>query len=67
MIKLDFTKWPARVVLGVLLTMILFGAVFSVTPIYGVNITPQSTTGSSYIGGWFGNLVPTVHTTYSGG
>jgi len=64
--KFDFTKWPARVVLAVLLTMVLFGAVLSVTPIYGVNITPQSTTVSSYIGGWFGNLVPTVHNTYNG-
>ena len=67
MAKLDFKKWPARVVLAVLMTMILFGAVISVAPIYGVNITPQSTSGSSYIGGWYGNLVPTVHTTYGGG
>jgi len=67
MIKLDFKKWPARIILAVFLTLILFGAVFSVVPIYGMNITPQSTTGSSNIGGWFGNLVPTVNTGYRGG
>jgi len=66
-IKIDFKKWPVRVVLAVLLTMVLFGAVISVTPIYGVNISPQSTTGSSNIGGSFGQLVPTTHNTYSGG
>ena len=63
MIKIDFKKWPVRVVLAVLLTMVLFGAVISVTPIYGVNITPQSTTGSSNIGGSFGQLVPTNQNT----
>ena len=67
MSSLDFKKWPVRVVLAVLLTMVLFGAVISVTPIYGVNISPQSTTGFSNIGGSFGQLVPTTHTTYSGG
>lgn len=67
MIKFDFKKGPAGVILAVLLTMVLFGAVISVTPIYGVNITPQSTTGSSNIGGWFGNLVPTGQATYGGG
>lgn len=67
MSALDFKKWPVRVVLAVLLTMVMFGAVISVTPIYGLNITPQSTTGSSNIGGSFGQLVPTVHATYGGG
>ena len=67
MISLDFKKRPVRVILAVLLTMVLFGAVISVTPIYGVNITPQSTTGSSNVGGHFGQLVPMVHTTYRGG
>jgi len=59
MSKLDFKQWPVRVVLAVLLTMVLFGAVVAVTPIYGVNITAQSATGSSDVGGHFGQLVPT--------
>jgi hypothetical protein len=67
MINIDFKKWPARVVLAVLMTIVLFGAVISVAPIYGVNITPQSTTGVANIGGSFGTLVPTVHYSYSSG
>ncbi|MCX6004847.1 MAG: hypothetical protein NT082_04165 [Chloroflexi bacterium] len=67
MIKLDFKKWSVRVILAVFFSLILFGTVFSVAPIYGVNITPQSTTGSANTGGWFGNLVPTVHNGYGSG
>jgi hypothetical protein len=61
---LDFKKWPARVVLAVFLTMVLFGAVYSVTPIYGLNITAQSATGSSNAGGSFGQLNPTLNYGY---
>jgi hypothetical protein len=64
MAKLDFKKWPTRVVLAVLMTMILFGAVISVAPIYGVNITPQSASGSSDVGGYFGRLVPINQDVY---
>jgi hypothetical protein len=60
----DFKKWPARVVLAVLLTLVLFGAVYSVTPIYGLNITAQSAIGSSNIGGSFGQLNPTTNYGY---
>ena len=67
MLKLNFKKWPARVVLAVFFTLIIFGTVISVAPIYGVNITPHSTTGFSNTGGWFGQLVPTVQNNYSGG
>ena len=66
MLKLDFKHWSVRVVLAVLTTLVLTVAVYGVAPIYGVNITPQSTTGFSNIGGSFGQLVPT-HNTYSGG
>lgn len=61
MAGIDFKKWQSRTVLAVILALIIFGAVISVTPIYGFNITPQTTQGSSFVGGWFGELVPTTH------
>jgi hypothetical protein len=66
MTKLDFKKLPLRIMLGVLLTLVLFGAVFSLVPLYGVNILPQSATGFSNTGGWFGNMVNPAY-GYCGG
>ena len=67
MAKIDLKKWQYKTGFAVLLALIIFALVFSLTPIYGFNITPGSTQGSSQVGGWFGELVPTVHTGYSGG
>jgi hypothetical protein len=59
MAGIDFKKWQSRTILAVILALIISGAVLSVTPIYGFNISPQSTQGTSYVGGSFGDLVPT--------
>ena len=71
MAGIDFKKWLSRTslstTLAIIVALIIFVGVFSVTPIYGLNITPQSTQGSSFAGGSFGNLVPTLpgHYGYS--
>ena len=67
MATIDFKKWQTRTVLAVIVALLIFGGVLFVTPIYGLNITAQTTQGSSTVGGWFGELVPTVHYGYSGG
>lgn len=67
MAVIDFRKWQSRTILAVILALIIFGGILSVTPIYGLNITPQSTQGSSYVGGSFGNLIPLTHQGYTGG
>jgi hypothetical protein len=59
MAGIDFKKWQSRTILAVILALIISGAVLSVTPIYGFNINPQSTQGTSNVGGSFGDLVPT--------
>jgi hypothetical protein len=56
---IDFKKWQSKTILGVVLALFIFTIVLSVTPIYGFNITSQSTQGSSFVGGSFGELVPT--------
>ncbi|MGA9048003.1 MAG: hypothetical protein WB588_03330 [Dehalococcoidia bacterium] len=69
MARIDINKWQSRTILAVIMGLIIFVTVFSVTPIYGLNITPQSTHGASYVGGSFGELVPTLpqHQGYGGG
>ena len=67
MALIDFKKWQSRTMLAVILALLIFGGVLYVTPIYGFNITPQSTPGASYVGGSFGNLVPPAHQGYAGG
>ncbi len=67
MATIDFKKWQSKTVLAIIIGLIIFGAVISVTPIYGLNITPQSINGSSYVGGSFGELLPVYHSGYSGG
>jgi len=47
-----------RWIWAVLLSLILFGMVFLVVPIYGLNIQPSSAVGSSETGGYFGQLHP---------
>jgi hypothetical protein len=59
MAGIDFKKWQSRTILAVILALIICGGVLSVTPIYGFNISPQSTQGTSTVGGSFGDLVPT--------
>lgn len=56
-------KWMWAVVLS----LILFGMVFLVIPIYGVNIQPNSAIGFSETGGHFGQLRPLSVYGYSGG
>jgi len=54
-------KW----IWAMLLSLILFGMVFLVAPIYGVNIQPNSVMGSSDVGGYFGQLHPlSVYSDY---
>jgi hypothetical protein len=56
-----------RWIWAVLLSLILFGMVLLVAPIYGVNIQSNATTGSSDTGGSFGQLRPLSVYGYSGG
>jgi hypothetical protein len=65
MALIDLKKWQNRTVVAVLLGLLIFIAILSVTPIFGFNITPQSTQGSATVGGWFGELVP-AHAGYGG-
>jgi hypothetical protein len=67
MAGIDFKKWQYRTILATVVGIIIIVGVLSVTPIYGLNITPQSAQGASYAGGSFGNLVSTtpVHYGYS--
>ncbi len=60
MAGIDFKKWQSKTILAVVLALIIFSVVLSVTPIYGFNITTQSTHGYSFVGGSFGELVPTT-------
>ena len=54
-----------RLIWAMLLSLILFGMVFLVAPIYGVNIQPNSVMGSSDVGGYFGQLHPlSVYSDY---
>ena len=55
---IDLKKWQNRTGLAVLLGLLVFILILSVTPIFGFNITPQTTQGSATVGGWFGELVP---------
>jgi len=64
MAGIDFKKWQTRTAVAVLLGLIIFVTVLYVTPIYGFNITPQTTQGSSHVGGWFGELTPPTNTPY---
>jgi hypothetical protein len=66
MALIDFKKWQTRTAFAVILGLIIFITVLSVTPIYGFNITPQATGGTSNVGGWFGELHP-IEQGYSGG
>ncbi len=63
---IDMKKWQNKTILAVLLALIVIGAVFSVTPIYGFNITPGSVQGSAMVGGSHGELVPNTQ-GYGGG
>lgn len=54
-----------RWIWAVLLSLILFGMVLLIAPIYGLNIQPNSTMGFSDVGGYFGQLHPL--SAYSGG
>jgi len=69
MAGIDFKKWQSKTILAIVMGLIIIVGVVSVTPIFGLNITPQSTQGSSYAGGWFGNLESTLpgHYGYGGG
>ena len=62
MAGIDFKKWQSKTILSVVVALIIFTVVLSVTPIYGFNITTQSTHGSSFTGGSFGELVPPTQT-----
>jgi hypothetical protein len=67
MAGINLKKWPYSIILAVVLALVIFSIVISVAPIYGFNITPGSTQGSSSVGGWFGELVPPTHSPYSSG
>jgi hypothetical protein len=62
---IDLKKWQNRTAVAVLLGLLIFIAILSVTPIFGFNITAQATQGSATVGGWFGELVP-VQAGYGG-
>ena len=51
-----------RWIWALLLSLILFGMIFLIVPIYGGNFHPNSTMGSSDTGGYFGQL----QSVYSG-
>ncbi len=67
MAGIDFKKWQSKTILAIVMGLIIIVGVYSVTPIYGLNISPQSTHGTSFVGGSFGELVPTLpaHTSYT--
>ncbi|MGD0354804.1 MAG: hypothetical protein ABSB31_05105 [Dehalococcoidia bacterium] len=64
MAGIDFKKWQYRTILATVVGIIIIVGVLSVTPIFGLNITPQSAQGASYVGGSFGDLVPTLPAHY---
>ena len=54
-----------RWIWAILLSLVLFGMVFLIVPIYGLNIYPESTMGLSDVGGYFGKLHPlSVYSDY---
>ena len=47
-----------KLIWAILVALLLFVMIFLVTPIYGVNIKPNSTVGIHEAGGHFGQLHP---------
>jgi len=58
-----------RWIWAVLLSLILFGLIFSVIPFYGINIFPNFANGFSETGGNYGHFDSSLPVTcgYSGG
>ncbi len=63
---INMKKWQNRTGLAVILGLLVFVLFLFVTPIYGLNITPQTVQGFANVGGTYGELVP-INQGYTGG
>jgi hypothetical protein len=62
---IDLKKWQNRTGLAVLLGLLVFILILSVTPIFGFNISPQTVQGFANVGGNYGALT-NVQAGYGG-